>query len=82
MLGGNGLGFANGLFLRDFRTALLPLIAAVLFSMPVADFVKQRMNTQRPVLQILYYAVLFFLFVLSVASIESSSHNPCIYFNC
>ena len=81
MLGGNGLGFANGLFLRDFRTALLPLVAAVLFSMPVADFVKKRINTQRPVLQILYYAVLFFLFVLSVASIESSSHNPFIYFN-
>ena len=81
MLGGNGLGFADGRFVQDFRTALLPLAAAVLFSMPVAPFLKTRMNTQRPVLQILYYAVLFALFVLSVASIESSAHNPFIYFN-
>ncbi|MBR5537656.1 MAG: MBOAT family protein [Clostridia bacterium] len=81
MVGGNGLGFADELFLRDLRTALIPLAAAVLFSMPVADFVKKRMHTQRPVLQMLYYAVLFALFVLSVASIESSSHNPFIYFN-
>ena len=81
MVGGNGLGLADGLFFRDLRTALIPLAAAVLFSMPVGSFVKKRLNTQAAPLQILYYAVLFVLFVLSVASIESSAHNPFIYFN-
>ena len=81
MVGGNGTGLWDGLFLRDFRTALIPLAAALLFSMPVGSFVKKRLNTDSPALQILYYAVLFVLFVLSVASIESSAHNPFIYFN-
>ncbi len=81
MLGGNGTGLWDGLFLRDFRTALIPLAAAVLFSMPVADFLKKRLSTRAALPQILYYAVLFLLFVLSVASIESSAHNPFIYFN-
>ena len=81
MVGGNGTGLWDGLFLRDFRTALIPLAAAVLFSMPVGSFVKKRLNPQAAPLQILYYTVLFVLFVLSVASIESSAHNPFIYFN-
>ncbi len=81
MLGGNGRGLADGLFFRDLRTALIPLAAAVLFSMPLGGFVKKRLNTQTAPLQILYYTVLFVLFVLSIASIESSAHNPFIYFN-
>ena len=81
MAGGNGMGLADALFLRDLRTALLPLAAAVLFSMPVPAFVKKRLNTDGAFWQIACYAVLFLLFVLSVASIESSAHNPFIYFN-
>jgi len=81
MLGGNGTGLWDGLFLRDFRTALVPLAAAVLFSMPVANYVKKRLPTCGGLPQVLYYAVLFLLFVLSIASIESSAHNPFIYFN-
>ena len=81
MLGGNGLGLADGLFFRDLRTAALPLAAAVLFSMPVADFVKKRLSTAAPLPQLIYQAVLFVLLVLSIASIESSAHNPFIYFN-
>ena len=69
------------LFLRDFRTALIPLAAAVLFSIPVANYVKKRFSTYGGLPQVLYYAVLFLLFVLSIASIESSAHNPFIYFN-
>ncbi|MBQ4578066.1 MAG: MBOAT family protein [Clostridia bacterium] len=81
MLGANGTGLWDGLFLRDLRTALIPLAAAVLFSMPVANCVKKRFAHKGALPQILYYLLLFGLFVLSVASIESSAHNPFIYFN-
>lgn len=79
MLGSNG--WTDGIFLRDVRTALLPLLAAVLFSMPVGQWLNRRLPTRCPLPQLLYQGLLFCLFVLSVASLESSSHNPFIYFN-
>lgn len=74
-------GWTDGLFLQDFRTAFLPLAAALLLSMPVGQWLKKRINTGKPLPQLLYITVLFCLFVLSVASLESNTHNPFIYFN-
>ncbi len=74
-------GWRDSMFLQDARTALLPLCAGVLFCMPVGDWIRARIRTDCPLLQLLYNAALLLLFVLCVASLESSSHNPFIYFN-
>lgn len=79
MLGSGG--WMDGRFPQDLRTALVPLLAGVLCSMPVGPWLKKHLPVERAVPQLLYYAGLFVLLVLSVASLESSSHNPFIYFN-
>jgi D-alanyl-lipoteichoic acid acyltransferase DltB (MBOAT superfamily) len=77
-------GFSSGLidnsFILNFRQILVYLAFGILFSFPVTKIVKSRIK-QNAVTDIIYVLVISALFILSVASIVSSSYNPFIYFN-
>lgn len=79
-----GVG-ANGLWdmfvARDVYNTLIFIVFAVLFSTPIAPYISKKFNCNKPVLQIIKSIIIIALFVLSFASITSSSHNPFIYFN-
>lgn len=67
-------------FLIDFRQILICLVFGILFSFPIVPYLKKKVK-DNIVTDVLYVLVICALFILSVASIVSSSYNPFIYFN-
>lgn len=81
MFGVNSSGIGDATVLRNVINCWIYLLFAILFSTPIALKIKGKFNCDNPVLQILRSIVIIILFVLSFASVTSSSHNPFIYFN-
>ena len=81
MFGFAGRPVADHLFLLELKNVWVFLVAAVVFSVPIAAFVRKRIDQTKVMPQILYRVVLVILFIAVLASIVSSAHNPFIYFN-
>ena len=81
MFGVNASSISDATVLQNVLNCWIYLIFAILFSTPIALKVKEKYNCDKPVLQILKSVIIIVLFVLSFASVTSSSHNPFIYFN-
>lgn len=81
MLGMNRRIFADAVFLTELRQSVIPLCVAAVFSTPVVRWIRTKLPAGNPVLRIAYVFCVVWMFILSVASIVSSSHNPFIYFN-
>lgn len=71
---------ADAAFLAELRQAALFLAFGILFSFPVIPKLKEKLK-ENIVTDILFIIAVTALFVLSAASIVSSSYNPFIYFN-
>ena len=67
-------------FIVDIRQIWFYLVAGIIFSFPITKIIKKNVKSNVAT-DVLYVLVIFALFVLSVASIVSSSYNPFIYFN-
>lgn len=73
-------GLYNEAFILNFRQILVYLVFGILFSFPLIPYLKKKVKANI-VTDIIYILVISALFILSVASIVSSSYNPFIYFN-
>jgi len=81
MFGVNSNGLGDAVVLRDIVNTWIYLLFAILFSTPIVLKIKEKWNLEKPVFQIFKCVAVVLLFVLSFASVTSSSHNPFIYFN-
>lgn len=77
-LGGNGLIGAD--FTDYLPTTAIYLIIGAVFSTPVAPFIRSKVKNN-VFAEIIFAVLVVASFVLSLASIVSSTHNPFIYFN-
>ena len=64
----------------NIRQVSVYLLFGVVFSFPVIRKIKEK-TKENTVTDILYIVLMTALFILSLASIVSSSYNPFIYFN-
>ena len=77
-IGGNAL--TDGFFAGYFKQNVILLVAGIVLSTPLFRILKKK--TEKSVLIGIVTTVgLIGLFILSVASLVSSSYNPFIYFN-
>mgnify|MGYP002626113983 CR=1 FL=1 len=67
-------------FILNFKQILAYLAFGILFSFPITQIIKKKLPSNI-VTNVIYVLVICGLFILSVASIVSSSYNPFIYFN-
>ncbi len=75
------LGFGtDGVFFAYLSQNIAALIVGMLLSTPLAKCISDRF-ADRPIYNMVCGAGLVILFVLSIASLVSSSYNPFIYFN-
>ena len=80
MFGFGGAPFADGMFTGYLEQNLILLIVGMALCTPVVPVLKRKFGSTL-VWDILSVIGLIGLFVLSVASLVSSSYNPFIYFN-
>ena len=81
MLGMQNRVLFDAIFFENLKQSGIVLCFSMMFSLPVSKWVKARINAEHAILNILYNLFVVVLFVLSISSIVSSSHNPFIYFN-
>lgn len=72
--------FVDGLFRTEIKSIRYHLIFGILFSTPIAHFIKNKIS-HNLLFEFIHVTVLLFLFILSLSCILSSSYNPFIYFN-
>jgi len=77
---GKGTLLIDDIFMRDLNQIIIYIVIGVLFSFPVTGFFKKKFK-QGIVKDIVFVIIVIGLFILSVASVVSSSYNPFIYFN-
>lgn len=80
MFGLTGNVFADGIFTGWFTQNLILLVIGIVLSTPIFRFLSQKTKDNN-VIGFVKAGGLICLFVLSVASLVSSSYNPFIYFN-
>lgn len=80
MFGLNANAVADSAFAGYFEQSAIVLAVGILLSAPVFPKLKEKVKPNL-LLELLSAAALVGLFVLSVASLVSSSYNPFIYFN-
>lgn len=80
MFGLNGNALSDGMFTGFFAQNAILLAVGVVLSTPLFKTIKERTAASEAA-EYLRAAGLIILFVLSVASLVSSSYNPFIYFN-
>lgn len=79
---GLGGGGDQGLTLLYLRENWLVLLAAVLFAVPTAQWVRERAEQRSSLaLDLGYAAVVLLLFAVAASSIVKGTYNPFIYFN-
>lgn len=81
MLGMNQRTFADATFLNELCHSYIPICVAAVLSAPVGKWIRTKFQIDSTLLHIAYVCMVVLLFILSVASIVSSAHNPFIYFN-
>jgi D-alanyl-lipoteichoic acid acyltransferase DltB (MBOAT superfamily) len=82
MFGAGGHGFIDETFFTYLSNVKWPLLAGIIFSMPVAPWVSRKIKAwNEKVWEIAAYSVLTLILVLCVIVTVSSSYNPFIYFN-
>ena len=72
--------FIDPAFAVNIRQVSVYLLFGVVFSFPVIRKIKEK-TKENTVTDIVYIVLMTALFILSLASIVSSSYNPFIYFN-
>ena len=80
MFGLSGNTLSDGLFTGYLKHSAVLLVIGIILCTPVFRMLKKK-TEKSTLVGMLSVAVLFGLFVLSVASLVSSSYNPFIYFN-
>lgn len=80
MFGVNGNAFSDGLFTGYFIQNMFILIVGAILCTPLFKMLKEKIKENRFVSAVKTVSLVG-LFVLSVASLVSSSYNPFIYFN-
>ena len=81
MFGAGGAPFINGLtgaFIREYG---LFLLAGVIFSLPIPEFLSARLHIPSACLKTVGAVALLALTVISVSYVAVGSYNPFIYFN-
>ena len=80
MFGLNGNVFSDGMFTGWFTQNLILLVIGIVLCTPIFKVLSEKTKNSN-VVGFVKTGALIGLFVLSVASLVSSSYNPFIYFN-
>ena len=80
MFGINGNAFSDGLFAGWFKQNLIVLLVGIVASSPIFKLISEKTKNSSAMGYVKAIGLII-LFVLSVASLVSSSYNPFIYFN-
>jgi D-alanyl-lipoteichoic acid acyltransferase DltB (MBOAT superfamily) len=82
MFGVGGHGFIDETFFMYLSNGKWPLIAGIIFSMPVAPFISRKIKAwNEKVWEIATYSLLTVVLALCIIVTVSSAYNPFIYFN-
>ena len=81
MFGVGANGFTDPIFFQNLKQIGFWLVIGTLFSTPFAKKLKEKLPRKNILLDILFCIVIVLIFIISTASIVSSSYNPFIYFN-
>ena len=81
MFGIGAEGFTDPIFFQNLKQIGFWLVLGVLFSTPFVKKIKAKLPEKNILLDIIFCIAVVLLFIISTASIVSSSYNPFIYFN-
>lgn len=81
MLGVNHRVLADATFVKELFDGIILLCIAAVFSVPIGKWFRAKVRTESVPMRIVSVFAMILLFVFSISSIVSSTHNPFIYFN-
>ena len=81
MFGVGANGFVDPIFFQNLKQIGFWLVLGALFSTPFAKKIKKKLPDKNIFIDIVFCILVVLLFIISTASIVSSSYNPFIYFN-
>ncbi|MBR5773273.1 MAG: MBOAT family protein [Clostridia bacterium] len=81
MLGLAGNALTEALFNLHFSENIVFLIAAIIFSMPVAKWLSGKISSKPAIHETLRAIALIFVLILSLSYVVKGTYNPFIYFN-
>lgn len=81
MIGMQNCVLFDNIFFENLRQSGIVLCFSIILSLPITRWFKTKIDTNHAILKISYNLLLVVLFILSISSIVSSTHNPFIYFN-
>ena len=81
MIGMQNCVLFDNIFFENLRQSGIVLCFSIILSFPITRWFKTKIDTNHAILKISYSLLMVVLFILSISSIVSSTHNPFIYFN-
>jgi D-alanyl-lipoteichoic acid acyltransferase DltB (MBOAT superfamily) len=81
MFGVGAIGVSDDVFSDNFSSARWILLVSVIFSMPITQWIKNRVKLPLALWDMIKLICMMVLFVLSVLACIKSTYNPFIYFN-
>ncbi|HZJ77886.1 MAG TPA: MBOAT family O-acyltransferase [Clostridia bacterium] len=81
MLGIVGNPLVDNAFLMHFTNNIVIFVAATLFSLPIAKYMREKFADKHKTLNVLYVVGIVVLFIVAVSYMVKGSYNPFIYFN-
>ena len=67
-------------FMQYFTNYFVIIVVAIIFSMPIYPYVKEKFKFNNTIIQILIYLVYVALFMIVTAMLVSDTYNPFLYF--
>ena len=67
-------------FMQYFTNYFVIIVVAIIFSMPIYPYVKEKFKFNNVIIQILIFAIYIILFMVVTAMLVSDTYNPFLYF--
>ena len=67
-------------FMQYFTNYFVIIVVAIIFSMPIYPYVKEKFKFNNTIIQILIYLVYVALFMIVTSMLVSDTYNPFLYF--
>jgi len=81
MFGFGATQLTDGVFFHYFGACKIILLAGILFSLPIAPFIRNKLIVRPKLYEILSSVSIAVLFVITIAVCVRATYNPFIYFN-
>ena len=77
----NVVNAISGVLYKPYIVPLFLVLAGVIFSLPIPEFLRDRLRVPAPAMKLVGGAALLGLTFIAVTYIAVGSYNPFIYFN-